>query len=135
LITAAEIAWTATFKGDGANILIATIADYLSKKRDVYTRHSSIVNSSGTGKSRIVDQVAKKIITVPICLREDENETQGFNLCLLFRHAHDMIHQDSLRLMKNFVTGLLKNNPVTKSVLRRSYMHSCAHCCVSFSTI
>ncbi len=47
-------------------MLISTIADYLSKKKGVYIRHSSFVNLSGTEKSHIVDEVAKQIITVPI---------------------------------------------------------------------
>jgi hypothetical protein len=54
-----------------------TISNYLSRNRPVYARHVSIVNSSGTGKSRIVDEVAREIITVPMCLREDG--TQGFD--------------------------------------------------------
>ncbi|KAI0245004.1 hypothetical protein BJV78DRAFT_1270708, partial [Lactifluus subvellereus] len=48
-------AWSSTFKGDAANVLLATISNYLDKQRDPYTRQTSIVNSSGTGKSRMVD--------------------------------------------------------------------------------
>jgi len=29
------------------------------------------LNSSGTGKSRLVDEVSKSIITVPMCLRPE----------------------------------------------------------------
>ena len=60
-------AWDAPFKGDAANLLLATIPMHLKMGRRL---HANIVNSSGTGKSRMVDEVAKKIITVPMCLRE-----------------------------------------------------------------
>jgi hypothetical protein len=78
LITATECAWKFTFKGDGANVLLTTISNYLDKQRNPYARHSSIINSSGTGKSRMVDELATKIITVPMCLREDGS--QGFTV-------------------------------------------------------
>ena len=68
-------AWDAPFKGDTAKFLLATIPMYLKEGRGV---HANIVNSSGTGKSRMVDEVAKKIITVPMCLRENGN--RGFTL-------------------------------------------------------
>jgi hypothetical protein len=56
-------------------VLLETIADLLDKKRSPYARLTSIVNSSGTGKSRMVDQLGTKIITVPMCLRSEG--TQG----------------------------------------------------------
>jgi hypothetical protein len=31
------------------------------------------VNSSGTGKSRMVDELGKTIITVPMCLRDPQS--------------------------------------------------------------
>jgi hypothetical protein len=61
-------------------VLLETIADLLNKKRSPYARLTSIVNSSGTGKSRMVDQLGTKIITVPMCLRSAG--TQG--ILLLF---------------------------------------------------
>ncbi|KAF8331932.1 uncharacterized protein EI90DRAFT_3154338, partial [Cantharellus anzutake] len=61
------LAWDSTFKGDLANVLLETIADYLSE--DGTPHLASIINSSGTGKSRMVDQLGKGIISVPMCLR------------------------------------------------------------------
>jgi hypothetical protein len=57
----------------------STSSDHLQLPRESenpYTRHAPIVNSSGTGKSRMVDELATQIITVPMCLREAG--TQGF---------------------------------------------------------
>ena len=76
-------AWVATFKGEAANVLLDTIANYLDKRRKgVYSRDTSIINSSGTGKSRIVDEVATKIITISMCLRDEG--TQGSKFCAFF---------------------------------------------------
>ena len=68
-ITAAVRAWGTTFKDEAANVLIKTIANYLDKRRKAYSMQTCIVNSSGTGKSRILHDAARKIITVPMCLR------------------------------------------------------------------
>ena len=49
-----------------------------------------MVNSSGTGKSRVVHEAARKIITVPMCLRQ--RGTTGFMFCaflFLARSSHD----------------------------------------------
>jgi hypothetical protein len=80
VIIATELAWNSEFKGNAEMVLLETIADLLNKKRSPYARLTSIVNSSGTGKSRMVDQLGIKIITVPMCLRSAG--TQGILLFL-----------------------------------------------------
>jgi hypothetical protein len=79
LIIATTLAWDSEFKGDLTSVLLDTIADYLSRDRNAYARVTTIVNSSGTGKSRMVDQLGKQIITVPMCLRQTRD---GFPFCL-----------------------------------------------------
>jgi len=69
-ILAAINAWGSNFEGNAADVLLATISSYLNGQRVVYARHTCIVNSSGTGKSRMVDELSRKVITVPMCLRE-----------------------------------------------------------------
>ena len=66
------MSWEVEFRGEAANALLKTISVYLVQ-RNVYARHASIVNSSGTGKSRMVDQLGKIIITVPMCLRDPKS--------------------------------------------------------------
>jgi hypothetical protein len=83
LIIAAEVAWVHTFKGDTATVLLQTISSYLDKSRDSYARQATIVNSSGTGKSRMVDELATRIITVPMCLRSDPSSGDPFCLSVL----------------------------------------------------
>jgi hypothetical protein len=62
--------WDATFHGDTAEVLLMTISTCLDKQRDAYAHLLNIFNSSGTGKSRMVDQVAKKVVTIPMCLSD-----------------------------------------------------------------
>ncbi|KAK2460395.1 hypothetical protein APHAL10511_007560 [Amanita phalloides] len=62
-------AWGSKFKGNAADVLLHTISDYLDPTREVYGRFTSIINSSGTGKSRMVDELSTEIITIPMCLR------------------------------------------------------------------
>jgi len=71
---ATKDAWSGKYKGDLADVLRETIADYLSKGRTPYARLTTVVNSSGTGKSRMVDQLGTEIITVPMCLRQGRRE-------------------------------------------------------------
>src|SRR6266852_7737942 len=80
--------WDAPFKGDTADFLLATIPMYLKEGRRL---HANIVNSSGTGKSRLVDEVAKKIITVPMCLRENRNRGSMLLFSFFSLCAYDLI--------------------------------------------
>jgi hypothetical protein len=82
-MTVIERAWQRAFKGDAATVLLETISSYLDNEKDPYSRQATIVNSSGTGKSRMVDQLAKKIITVPVCLRSDPSTGDPFYLSVL----------------------------------------------------
>ena len=64
-------AWGLEYKGNAATALLMTISDFLNLEKEPYSRSTSIVNSSGTGKSRMVDElsVGMGIIIVPMCLR------------------------------------------------------------------
>lgn len=68
-MTASMHAWNSNFRGDAAKALLNMISNLLSPEIQSYARAPYIINSSGTGKSRMVDEVSKSIITVPICLR------------------------------------------------------------------
>ena len=63
--------WNAAFCGNAAKVLLQTICTYLDTRKDVYARYSSLTNSSGTGKSRMVDEVGANIVTISMCLREE----------------------------------------------------------------
>ena len=81
-MTAAVRAWNTGFKGDAADALRNTITDLLNPTTKPYARATCIINSSGTGKSRMVDEISMFIITVPMCLRS--RGSQGFIPVSLF---------------------------------------------------
>ena len=81
-ILAAVDAWDTRYEGNAADVLLATISSSLDFERNVYARHTCIVNSSGTGKSRMVDELSRKVITMPMCFREEG--TRGLILRDLF---------------------------------------------------
>jgi hypothetical protein len=69
--------WRCDFKGEADEILFAILKNYLSWTQvldDVsdspYANLVPIVNSDGTGKSRVVDQLGRKhCFVIPLCLR------------------------------------------------------------------
>jgi len=69
IFIATEVAWERKYNGFATDLLLETISTYLTHAPYGYAKCSAIVNSSGTGKSRMVDELSKKIITVPMCLR------------------------------------------------------------------
>jgi hypothetical protein len=74
LRTVAEEAWNAEFIGP-YDTLLKDYIDQINRKNSKLRRHSlyqtftSITQSSGCGKSRVVDATAKLIFTIPFNLR------------------------------------------------------------------
>ncbi|KAI0261148.1 hypothetical protein BC834DRAFT_490945 [Gloeopeniophorella convolvens] len=62
--------WDLQYQGNATHVLLDIISDYLRTDRNNYAPLASIINSSGTGKSRMIDELAKTIISVPMCLRD-----------------------------------------------------------------
>ncbi|KAJ6572596.1 hypothetical protein B0H10DRAFT_1006946 [Mycena sp. CBHHK59/15] len=59
--------WCSEFRGDSACLLYSIITDYM-KATAHYARYAAQVQSSGTGKSKTNDELAKTVIYVPINL-------------------------------------------------------------------
>lgn len=65
-------AWNFKYHGDTHRILLRAIDElHALPVQNNYAKIIPIVQSSGTGKSKTVDQVAKERILLPMCLRED----------------------------------------------------------------
>lgn len=74
VFSATETAWTNTYEGDTAGLLKCCLDEMNGRRgKDNYRNATSIVQSSGTGKSRAVDEVAKKVFTIPFNLRPDKH--------------------------------------------------------------
>jgi hypothetical protein len=71
LIPSATIdSWGDTYVGSAADCLWDTMEMHCKKKSYIFfTRYMHITQSSGMGKSRMVDELAKKHFVVPINLR------------------------------------------------------------------
>ena len=70
--TAIEGAWTYPFRGKGAELFQRGLDQMnFDRGKRLYTNFVPTVQSSGMGKSRLVDETAKLIFTLPFCLREE----------------------------------------------------------------
>ena len=91
-IEATILSWQHEFQGTADEILFAVLQNYLhwteamkDEQGAPYANLAPIVNSSGTGKSRVVDQLGKKhCFVIPLCLRREG--TDGSCFPLFFYH-------------------------------------------------
>jgi hypothetical protein len=75
--------WNEKYVGTAAERLYGTIeAHCKTTSNNTYARYSAIVQSSGMGKSRMIDELSKNHLVIPINLRS-ESET-GYNF-----HSHN----------------------------------------------
>ena len=64
------LSWEGPFIGKAHNALYATISKVCSDPaRDIYARFLAVVQSSGMGKSRMIDELSKEHFVIPINLR------------------------------------------------------------------
>jgi hypothetical protein len=64
------MSWEREFGGDAAEALWSYIKNhYNTTDGRIYAHYAAIVQSSGMGKSRTVDELAKKHFVIPINLR------------------------------------------------------------------
>jgi hypothetical protein len=63
-----ENAWKVDYRGDGAALFKSDLDNMNESCHDMlYANFVPIVQSSGMGKSRLVDETAKLIFTIPFC--------------------------------------------------------------------
>jgi len=70
----------------------------------------------GTGKSRMVDQLARKIITVPMCLCPEESDGDTF-LLILFGVLIIRFKKGTLLLVDHLFLGFFLGNHGSKGYL------------------
>jgi hypothetical protein len=74
-------AWSTPFVGESHELLY-NILHSMHDRRDKdgadhhYLNQVSLIQSSGSGKSRLIEKVAERVFTIPFCLRPDA-ETEG----------------------------------------------------------
>lgn len=75
--------WGVKYVGNAHDLLYEYLADFREFK-NIYARFTSIVQSSGMGKSRTVDELSRKHLVVPLCLREGWSGKFS-NVCTVLR--------------------------------------------------
>ncbi|KAG5650692.1 hypothetical protein H0H81_011366 [Sphagnurus paluster] len=71
---AIELSWKCDFVGDAKDALMTHVRRYYEATALYYGRFLPIVQSSGMGKSRLVDELGKTYFTIPINLREGNSK-------------------------------------------------------------
>jgi len=63
--------WRDSYYGGSLNAFLKNIRRYQSEwpKKNYYSKAVSIIQSSGTGKSRLVDEISKEFLTISFALR------------------------------------------------------------------
>jgi hypothetical protein len=64
--------WSIKYVGNASDFLYEHLASN-PKDENKYARYTSIVQSSGMGKSRTIDELSKKHLVVPLNLRVESN--------------------------------------------------------------
>ncbi|KAJ2930791.1 hypothetical protein H1R20_g6301, partial [Candolleomyces eurysporus] len=108
---AAEYSWKVDYIGKGAEALWTYLAGLDASVTNLYARYASIVQSSGTGKSRAVDEMSKTRFVIPINLRAPR--TTGYpppdgDLERFLCQTEGRSQQDRYRLFRAFLQALFQ---------------------------
>ncbi len=79
---AIENAWTTQYRGDAPEVLWTRIKKAM-KQANLYARCLAIVQSSGTGKSRMIEELSKKHLVIPVNLRGSNESGLSLFFCRL----------------------------------------------------
>jgi hypothetical protein len=69
--------WASDYVGKCDKILLTLMDKALKRDKGNYSTIGVIIQSSGYGKSRMVDQVARQVFTLPFNLRDPEEDRNG----------------------------------------------------------
>jgi hypothetical protein len=69
--------WACHYVGNCDRILLGSMTNALKTDKGGYSTIGAIIQSSGYGKSRMVDQVARQVFTLPFNLRDPAEDSAG----------------------------------------------------------
>jgi hypothetical protein len=88
-LTATENTWNREFVGEAADTLWSYIENNFDPQNaKFYGHYTSIVQSSGMGKSRTVDELSKSHFVIPLNLRSADST--GIKILLFMYAAHNV---------------------------------------------
>jgi hypothetical protein len=73
IFTATEFSWTREYVGEASVELWNHIKNHYGSHEHVYANYLAIIQSSGMGKSRTVDEMSKRHFVIPMNLREADS--------------------------------------------------------------
>lgn len=76
IFTATEFSWTREYIGDASVELWKHIKHHYRSNEHFYANYLAVVQSSGMGKSRTVDEMSKRHFVIPMNLREADSTGQ-----------------------------------------------------------
>jgi hypothetical protein len=95
-------AWDIDFRGDHHDFLKQHITRAARKRNRTSSEDKAFVTfvqSSGTGKSRMVKELSKTIFTLPFCFRDRRNPSGELGFSVLISRKRD-VDQDTQHLME-----------------------------------
>ncbi|EKM49205.1 uncharacterized protein PHACADRAFT_107241, partial [Phanerochaete carnosa HHB-10118-sp] len=144
-------AWTADYQGTAPKAFLEYIDTFIDG-RDQYARYLSVINSSGTGKSRMLHEVGKLVAHVSFIVREKEStgyppadidvrnyfdivptsQQAAYSRCVafltsLFRNLHTQLHEASAATDYNGVITALYEISTVDEPQHRSRRQSFYH--------
>ena len=87
LLPATLKSWDEQYIGDAHHLFFESITRQCQTQLQYYARYQSIIQSSGMGKSRMIDELSKEHIVIPINLR-----TSGTGMLHLVLSSGKMLH-------------------------------------------
>jgi len=118
LFEALQSAWRDRYLGDNHRLLFANI-NVIPRTEKLYSNQIAIVQSSGTGKSRMVHEQANLVFTIPFNLRE-KSDNQG--PCLVFFSISQALLMPNTDLAFPIPDDAVRNYLVTTSVSDDQHM-------------
>lgn len=77
-----KLAWKTEYQGDSADLLARFLKYEQNRHLTGLGNQIPICQSSGMGKSRLIDEVAKQIFTIPMCLSNVDGTSE--HTCFLY---------------------------------------------------
>ena len=92
VLTAVHKAWSKKWLGD-SDALLANLMDHLREEpaqpsKEPYNHSIAIIQSSGMGKSRLVDSIAERKFCFPFNIRESLSSDQYGNVLVILAILH-----------------------------------------------
>jgi hypothetical protein len=106
IFTATEFSWTQEYIGDASVELWNHIKNHYGSNEHVYANYLGIVQLSGMGKLRTVDEMSKHHFLIPVNLREVNSTGQFIALTVYLRPNNALGYSPADHDIMNYLCAL-----------------------------